>query len=88
MQTKRLQIYGVVQGVGFRYSICDKANQQNLTGYVKNCPDGSVEVVVQGADDEVKNIIDWIEEGPGMAQVERLEVEDAAGQFKDFEIRY
>ena len=51
MQTKirkHIVFYGRVQGVGFRYYAVNKANQLGLTGWVKNLPDGTVEMEVQG----------------------------------------
>lgn len=48
METRRLQITGIVQGVGFRWTSQMLAKQMNVTGTVKNEPDGSVTMVIQG----------------------------------------
>lgn len=64
MQTKiRKQIvfYGRVQGVGFRYYAVNKANQLGLTGWVKNLPDGTVEMEVQGEEPLIDQLIIFLQ---------------------------
>ena len=64
MQTKiRIHIvfYGRVQGVGFRYYAVNKANQLGLTGWVKNLPDGTVEMEVQGEEPLIDQLIIFLQ---------------------------
>ncbi len=56
-------VYGVVQGVGFRYSTQRQAQQLGVTGYAKNCDDGSVEVVASGNPQAVERLMEWIRQG-------------------------
>ena len=69
-----LKIKGKVQKVGFRYSVVDfVANQQNsLVGYVKNEPDGSVEVVAQGNIESLKELHRFCTSGPAGAEVREM----------------
>lgn len=85
-----IYISGIVQGVFFRSHTREVARSFDLTGWVKNLPDGRVEVVAEGPEDEIKQFISWCHKGPSHARVDDVEVfwEDATGEFKDFEIRY
>jgi len=71
----RLVVLGVVQGVGFRYAARDAAGSCGVDGWVRNLPDGSVEIVAQGSADAVARMIAWAERGPRHAAVERVVVE-------------
>jgi acylphosphatase len=71
-----LHIYGHVQGVSFRYSARRQARSLGLIGWVRNCPDGSVELVVEGEDDAMSSFLSWAHRGPSGAYVERIDVED------------
>ena len=75
--TRRLKIYGRVQGVFFRESMRLRAEQLNVTGWVRNCADGTVEAVAQGDALEVGRLIEWAQRGPDAAKVDRVEVESA-----------
>jgi len=70
-----LHIRGRVQGVSFRYYARHRAQVLGLGGWVRNCPDGSVEAVVEGPDDAVEQFVAWAREGPSMAMVERVDVD-------------
>lgn len=59
----RLRFYGVVQGVGFRYTASHAANMYRLTGYVKNEYDGSVTCEVQGREEDIDQFIQTINRG-------------------------
>ena len=64
MQTKirkHIVFYGRVQGVGFRYYVVNKANQLGLTGWVKNLPDGTVEMEVQGVEPLIDQLIIFLQ---------------------------
>lgn len=69
-----MRVYGVVQGVGYRYFVYRIATSLGLAGYVKNLPDGSVEVVAQGDGSLVKALIDELKVGPRHAHVERIDI--------------
>ncbi len=86
--TRHLRIRGHVQGVGYRNYIAYKAGVLGIRGWVRNCSDGSVEAVVQGTAEAVAEIIRCAERGPRAARVDRVEVADVAGQFKDFSVKF
>lgn len=69
----RFRVYGRVQGVGFRYSARDRARKLCLKGYVRNCADGSVELFAEGDRLQLEKLALWLEQGPPMARVERVE---------------
>ncbi len=83
-------ISGRVQGVFFRASTRDKAQQLDLTGWVRNRSDGTVEAVFEGADSAVDEMITWCRTGPPTAKVTQMDVvyEDYKGTSRDFTIRY
>ena len=78
-----------VQGVGFRYTAQDLARGFNVTGFVRNLPDGRVELVIEGPDDQTDGLIDAIKQ-----KMERLiqrttsDTSPATGEFKHFSIRH
>lgn len=78
--TRRLKIHGRVQGVFFRESMRQRAEQLNVTGWVRNRADATVEAVVQGDEFEVGRLIEWAQHGPDAAKVDRVEVESAEGE--------
>ena len=90
METIRahLIIEGRVQGVWFRDSTRNEATRLNLTGWVKNRFDGSVELVAEGSQEEVKKVIEWCHHGPPAARVTRVHEinEDFTGMFDSFKI--
>ena len=85
--TRRLVIRGRVQGVWFRESMRIEAEALGVAGWVRNRVDGSVEAVVQGPAAAVEAMIAWARRGPEAAHVERIEIEEAAGEFARFEKR-
>jgi acylphosphatase len=84
-----VRISGQVQGVFFRDSTREKAQELNLRGWVKNLPDGRVEALFEGSAEKVREIIGWCEEGPQNASVENVDTdfEDAGGDLSGFEVR-
>jgi acylphosphatase len=84
---RRLRIQGVVQGVGFRYSLQREAQRLGLTGWVRNRRDGSVEAVVAGPAGAVDAIVAWSHRGPPSARVEAVVVTAAEGRFEGFELQ-
>jgi len=89
-QSKRAHIVisGRVQGIGFRYYARSWATSLSLTGWVQNRPSGQVEVVVEGDETALLDLIRRMKEGPPLAQVDALDVEWEAylGDFADFRI--
>jgi acylphosphatase len=81
MQTVHLVIKGKVQGVFFRASTKDKANELGIKGWVKNMPDGNVEVLAAGNKDQLENFIEWCRRGPTQAIVSDVVVSDAEESF-------
>ena len=65
-------IYGKVQGVFFRASTKEVADKLGVSGWVKNLPDGRVEVVAEGRD--LSEFIKWLHKGPPGAVVEKVEI--------------
>jgi len=73
--TRRLRISGRVQGVFFRESMRERAAQLKVTGWVRNCADGTVEAIAQGDAFMVGRLIEWAQRGPDSAKVDRVELE-------------
>jgi acylphosphatase len=84
MQTKYLRIHGLVQGVGYRAAMAREASRLDVTGWVRNRADGSVESVVQGSANAVAAITAWAQRGPAGARVERIEIGEGEGVFPEF----
>ncbi|MEH0834433.1 acylphosphatase [Pectobacterium cacticida] len=83
-------VYGIVQGVGFRYNTQRQARQLGVDGYVRNCDDGSVEVVASGEAHCVEALIEWLKQGgPRGASVAKVLVEPHHNtNYNGFAIRY
>ena len=75
----RILVSGRVQGVGFRYSAVDLGRRLGLRGWARNLPDGRVEVVAEGPDDDVRQMAQWCREGPPAARVSDVEEEPLGG---------
>lgn len=85
----QLIIAGRVQGVYFRTSTVNEAQKLGLTGWVINCPDGSVKVVAEGPNNRIEQLIAWCHQGPSGARVSDVDVQwaEAENTFKRFEVR-
>jgi acylphosphatase len=85
----RLQIRGRVQGVYFRASTVQQAQELGLTGWVMNCDDGSVAAVVEGSRERLEKMISWCWKGPAGARVTHVDVEWSPSQdrFRGFSIK-
>lgn len=73
MIRKRIRFFGYVQGVGFRYYSVNKARTLGLTGWVKNCYDGSVEMEVQGPEEGIDLLIQYLDSRTHI-EIQRMEV--------------
>jgi acylphosphatase len=90
MSLKQVQLFvrGRVQGVFFRASAQREAKRLGLTGWVKNRADGAVELLAEGDEDEIKELIGWANRGPGAARVDSVDVRwrSFTGDYADFRI--
>jgi acylphosphatase len=89
LEARSYRIVGRVQGVGFRWFTYDWAIREGLTGVVRNEPDGSVEVVVEGERASLDRFEVAINRGPAGARVDTVDRDmgPSSGQFKDFSIK-
>src|SRR5262250_2208836 len=74
---KRYLVRGRVQGVGFRWFVEREAHMLQLAGWVRNNPDGTVEVLAQGTREQLAGLHSRLREGPRAARVDDVEVSDA-----------
>ena len=81
---------GRVQGVFFRQKTKNKAESLDVSGWVRNLPDGRVEAVFEGDEEAVKKLVEFCRNGPPSATVTEFDLtrEPFAGEFRGFEIRY
>ncbi len=89
MKRIHLIIIGYVQGVFFRDSTKKKAKELGLKGYVKNLPNGSVEIIAESDEEKLKELINFCRNSPGTSRVKRIKVnyEEVKNEFRDFEVR-
>lgn len=83
----RVRVSGRVQGVGFRYFVWTQAVRLGVHGFVRNRPDGTVEVVAEGADEAVDALLAAVRTGPRFAEVRDMVIteSDPAG-YRSFDI--
>ena len=82
-------VSGDVQGVWFRISTQDKANELGLTGWVKNLFSNAVEIIAEGDLDPLSELSGWLQDGPPNAEVKKISIEWEAisnNEFSSFEI--
>ena len=72
---RKVRIYGRVQGVFFRQWAVNQARNLGVSGWVRNCPDGTVEAHVMGDEDAVSKMVEAMRQGPSQARVEDMTVE-------------
>lgn len=89
LERAHVRVSGQVQGVFFRDSTREKAEELGLAGWVKNLPDGKVEAVFEGPSESVREMVRWCEEGPRHASVEQVDAdfESAGEDLEGFEVR-
>ena len=90
MPTMKLIVTGRVQGVGFRWQTQRAAQKIGVHGYVRNRPNGDVEIVAQGSDEQLAAMTSWARQGPSFARVEHLSQHRLEGgeEFSGFGVRY
>ena len=84
-----IKITGRVQGVSFRFYAKQKADELHLTGFVKNNPDDSVDIIAEGKRSELEKLSAWAKNGPEFSTVIQCETAygQYSGEFSSFEIR-
>ena len=87
-EARKYVIFGRVQGVGFRFFAENWAHRLGLSGYVKNCANGTVEAYAVGDAAALEEFKDHLEEGPRSARVDRIQEfeEQVNGSYKRFVI--
>jgi acylphosphatase len=80
-------VSGKVQGVFFRQGTDKKAKELGIFGWVKNLPDGRVEIALEGDRDKLEKMVKWARRGPYFAKVKNFVIdwENYASEFKTFE---
>ncbi|MET3141794.1 UNVERIFIED_ORG: acylphosphatase [Arthrobacter sp. UYEF2] len=83
------RVFGVVQGVGFRFWTMGKADELGLKGVVRNLDDGSVSIEAEGPEQQVHKLLDWLRSENAPGRVERVEefISAADGSYRDFRAR-
>ncbi len=83
-------VFGRVQGTFFRAYAKKRADELGLTGYARNMPDGSVEVMAEGDKKTLERMISYLNVGPPAAKVEKIVTKwgDEVGRYSDFQIKY
>ena len=74
MERRHVIVYGFVQGVGFRFAVERAARSRDVSGWVRNRPDGTVEAVFEGDREDVESLVEFCRRGPRGAAVERVDV--------------
>jgi acylphosphatase len=85
-----VRIFGLVQGVGFRYFVKEVALSLMLKGWVRNMEDGSVEALFDGDEDSVNRAVEMCRRGPSSASIERVTVspEEEGQALSDFRVSF
>jgi acylphosphatase len=87
--TCKILVYGRVQGVYFRQSARDRARELGVDGTVRNCADGSVEIIATGEKEKIEELYAWCKRGPDRAKVERADMhEHPLKKYEGFTITY
>ncbi|MEO2069217.1 MAG: acylphosphatase [Desulfurobacteriaceae bacterium] len=83
-------VSGRVQGVGYRAFTKRKAEKLGLKGFVRNLPDGRVEVYAEGEEEKLQELLLQLKKGPILAKVEKIDFEftETRGNYEDFDILY
>lgn len=88
MEHKEIRVKGRVQGVYYRVSAKQMAMNLGIKGYVKNEPDGSVRLAIEGESTAVAQMINWCKKGPGLARVRDIHIStDTPKNYVSFDIK-
>jgi acylphosphatase len=86
---RHVRVTGLVQGVFFRAWTADQARELGVVGWVRNCPDGSVEAHLEGEKWAVQRLVELLHRGPPLAEIARVDVEEAKPERSvRFEVRH
>ena len=92
MSNKRahIEVYGKVQGVCYRYYTVEKATALQVTGFIRNRLDGSVEIIAEGDEAQIRDLIHWANQGSPASNVSEVKVnwEEYEGTFKNFTVKF
>lgn len=89
MQQKHVYYSGRVQGVGFRFTTMNIAEDYEVTGFVRNLPDGRVELLAQGPEMQLDAFLGELTATMGRHIIEtNMQDDPCTEEFKDFKIRY
>ena len=87
MKSLKLIVHGRVHGVFYRQSTLKKATELNLNGTVRNCHDGTVEIIAEGKEEKIAELIKWCHHGPAQARVDQVDIhEQPLKNFTSFTI--
>jgi len=83
-----LIVSGFVQGVYFRSTAAETGLKLGLTGWAKNRPNGTVEIIAEGDKDQIEKLIKWCHKGPPTARVDGVDIswEPTTGEFQTFRV--
>ena len=83
-------VSGKVQGVCFRMETKRVAERYNVSGWVRNNRNGTVEAVFEGEKDDIASVIEWCKKGPSHSKVSRVDIteENYTGKFRGFDITF
>ncbi len=89
MKTLRLILHGRVQGVTYRWFTRRAAQKHGVQGFARNLPDGTLEIVAQGSDEDLAPFLAEVKKGPMWARVDKIvETKALAEDFDDFDVRW
>ena len=90
MKTLHMTVSGIVQGVGFRYFVYRTARDHQISGWVRNAADGTVEILAQGEESHLNGFMQTVRIGPRFASVKGVKVEEVPEhpELQGFEITY
>ena len=85
-----VHITGVVQGVGYRYFVVRKARERNVTGWVKNRPDGSVDIEAVGERPQLEEFLRMVRIGPPAAHTAGVDARwhEDGPEYEDFDVQF
>ncbi|WP_028583384.1 acylphosphatase [Desulfogranum mediterraneum] len=78
-----VEVWGRVQGVWFRESCRQEALQLGVSGWVRNCPDGRVEALLEGDEQQLAGMVNWLHRGPPLARVDRVVTRQLPGPGRE-----
>jgi acylphosphatase len=85
----KIKVFGFVQGVFFRAGAKEMADSLSLAGLATNLADGSVGIIAEGEEENLKKLLSWAKRGPDLARVEKVDFfwQKPSGEFSDFQIK-